>query len=176
MTITLHTQQVPEVPTREQAETLPQYAARVLGYALAHGLTDLSTEQIEQADQAAQRAAAALPMKLSPSDSRLDDALHVIRHRIARTLQERRSARAQLARMLRDLYPPTEETEPQAAAQGAPEDDATRAARLMRAALTLIMDPRQGEGGKGARLVRPTPSLPPSGIAQQPPTGQRGRF
>lgn len=159
---------------RAEGEPLPEYAARVLRYALTYGPATLSPADLEQADQAAQRTVAALPAKLDPDAARLDAHLHTLRTRIAHALAAHHQARRQADTALAALYqapddpdtPDTPET---------PQTPEQRAVRLLKAALLLVMGPRDDRSGPGspARLIPPTPRLPSGGIALVTPPATR---
>lgn len=154
-------------PDQGSTEPTSEYRARVLGYALQFGIEPLSLSQLEHADSCAQACVAALPMKLDPDQARHDQALHALRSRLAARMHEKRAQRASLQRLIDGM----EEEATTAANAPAPADTvevspAERAARLLKAALILIMDPPSGNGGgQHAKLQPPTPKLPPSGDA-----------
>lgn len=160
----------PQVPQPFDQEPQPYYAWRLLQHALSYGISDFGLEQAEQADRAAMQAVAALPAKLDADAARLDQVLHDTRHRLAAHIAQHRADRAQFARMLTELYGAPATLDETPGAPPAPESDADRATRLLRAALLLIMDPGKGNGGDGARLIRPKPTQPPSAGALTSPT------
>lgn len=168
-----------DCPDQQPDETARAYQGRVLRYAVRYpSLEGLSPAQLEIADTAAQHAVCALPKDLSPTDHHLDRQLSALRHRIAARVAHRRATLARLQRMIDQMDPnpspdgDAPEGQPDQA-EGHQETDADRAAKLLRAALTLIMgngNGDQGGGGRGARLIRPVPQLPPGGQALQVPT------
>lgn len=170
MTCTVtHPPPQPTCEDRAPGEPLPEYASRVLRYAITYGLTPLTLSQLELADATACACVAQFPQTLSPDDARQDAALHALRLQLqARAAQKR----AQLAGLQKLIDQCDQDTQTSANAPGvAPElSDQERALQLLRAALTLIMQPPGSQdGGKGARLIAPTPSRPPGANALQPP-------
>lgn len=173
-----HTYPLPDVCSQQQVgETLPEYAARVLRFVLATRDTSmLSTEQLEQADQAAQRAAANLPTKLDEAHARIAQRLTDTRHQLAAALrwrkEQHRAAQAQHQEDAQAGQDDPQDTTGPTGGQPA-ETDADRAVRLLRAALTLIVTPPRRDqdqgGGQGARLIAPRPTLPTGGIALTQP-------
>lgn len=168
---------IPDCPEQQPGETAQAYQGRILQYALRHGIGLLSPSQWEACDTAAQHAVCRLAPRLTVTDHHLDRQLSALRHRIAARMAHRRATLARLDAMIADLY---QEAPRQGDAPGgpqqpqeAPESDADRAAKLLRAALTLIMgqggQDGQGGGGRGARLIRPVPKLPPGGAAVRIP-------
>lgn len=161
-------------------EPQSDYSARVLRYALTSGIEPLSLEQLEIADRAAQLQVSMLPSRLDADTSRVDDLYHTLRLRLAARMAEKRRQLAQEQRTLTalGLTQAPDESEPQTGADTAEvEADSERAARLLRAALVLIMGPPNGNGGGGrpATLIKPTPKLPPSGQTIDPyPPPTRG--
>lgn len=166
-------------PTLDGCATLPEYAARVLGYALRYGCHTLDGEQLRHADSAAQLAACSLPADLDPDQARFNDTLHTLRLEIQR---EQLTRAAQLARLAAQLAEMTEQTDdPQDLGHDAPEEsDTDRAAKLLRAALLLIMgplDPGTGNGGGRRTPLQPPPNPKPSGTqADSQGTDQRARI
>lgn len=163
-------------PPQAPHEPTPEYRARVLRYALAHGLAWLDLAQLDQADRAAQISAASLPMKLDPAAARYDARLHDLRLQIASRLRTHRTRWEAIGRELSQLTPSDPEKIAPGRAQPAqtPESDADLAARLLKAALILIMgqgDDRQG--GQRARLIPPRPTKPSGGTTLAVPTAQR---
>lgn len=163
-------------------ESLPEYASRVLRYALAEGPDTLTLEQCRHADAAAQLHICSLPAHLENLDQgRILVSLHTCRLAIAAHAARRQQEAAQHAATLAALEPsPQEEEQPQGSQDDSPERDADRAARLLRAALTLIMQPPDSQGGNGggrpARLQPrpPTKPGPPGGMhADEPSQGAR---
>lgn len=158
-------------PSQGPQEPTPEYSSRVLRYALTYGPEPLTLAQLDLCDGEAQRAVCRLPRQLDDHAAQLDATLHRLRLQIAGYQTIRRAQAAQEARTLAalaqdtpdDLIAPTTSSQP--SAQGIPDDPQTRAIRLLRAALVLIMDGNGDDGGKGARLTPPVPQLPPSGIA-----------
>lgn len=116
---------------RPELETLGEYSARVLRYALIAGLHTLTDDQRARADMAAQRAASQITgpapdykaSQADPASLATLEKLRDLRHQIAAYARLQAQAQAQ----------PT---------APAPAPDTT--------------------GGKGARLVPPTPTQPPS--------------
>lgn len=174
----MHTTLTPDARTcadRFEGEPLPEYASRVLRYAITYGVTPLTLSQLELADATAQQVVAsfATPETLSPDDQRQDAAMHALRLRLHARMAQKRQQLAQLQRLIDQAY--LESQQPanasQSAAGTAEMSDQERALQLLRAALTLIMQPPPpGDGGKGARLIAPKPTQPPSGNALQAPT------
>ncbi len=168
---------------QQPGESLIAYQYRVLRYALTCGADPLTRSQLEHADTAAQQTVCALPGKtLDPDQARIDATIHRVRLRIAGLLEVKRAQLNHAQRLLDALYTRDDQEE---TAPGQPsatqEDDATRAARLLRAALTLIMQPpSNGQGGGGAQrspLIPPAPRTPPSdGHALSTPGRPTGRF
>lgn len=171
-------------PSQAQAETLPEYATRVLRHALGQGPGLLTLDQLTQADHAAQLEICRLPAKLETLDQgRLLARLHACRLEMAARMDERRAQEAQdaqaMARWSGDADAP--DLDPQApgdAPDHAPDNPQARAFRLLRAALTLILDgndphPSNGGGGRPAPLIPPAPTRPPAGIALDARTADR---
>jgi hypothetical protein len=167
---------------RTEGERLPEYAARVLRYAITYGLTPLTLSQLELADATAQGCVAAFPQTLNQDDARQDAALHALRLRLQARAAEKRAQLAQLQRLIdacdQDTQHAVNGPQGNQGNQDGPEQtDQERALQLLRAALTLIMQPPppgSQDGGKGARLQRPTPNRPPGTNALQPPTPDAG--
>jgi hypothetical protein len=159
---------------RAPDERLPEYATRVLRYAITYGIAPLTLSQLELADATAQGCVASLPQTLTQDARRHDQALHALRLRMQARIAAKRAQLAQVQRLIDacDLETQTAANAPQPD-QDAPEmTDQERALTLLRAALTLIMQPPgspDGNGGHGARLIPPTPNRPPGSNAQQPP-------
>ena len=164
-------------PPQQPAEPMPEYAHRVLGYALAYGIEPLSLSQLETADSAAQQAVTALPATFQPHDAVLDATLHALRLRLAARMAEKRRQLAALQRALDELDSPSHAdgiAPPEAAdTVESEESDADRATKLLRAALLLIMGqpPNSNGGGRPAPLIPPSPTRPPAGsYADSQPT------
>ncbi len=157
---------------RQPQETLPEYANRVLRYALTYGIAPLTLEQLEQADTAAQQATCRLPAKLDPDAARLDAQLHRIRTNVQIALSARRAALQAAQAQLDQLYAQPEPADAPGAPQAPTQTPEQRAVQLLKAALILVMDPRDDRNGPGspAKLVPPTPRIPPGGVALQTPT------
>lgn len=169
-------------PDQAAQEPQPEYATRVLGYALTFGIEPLSLEQLETADAQAARIVANLPAHFDdePDARRLDATLHTLRLRLACRMGEKRRQRAALQRAMDELYasPPDDPTR-QAGADMAELSDQERALTLLRAALVLIMGPQppgSNGGGRPAPLVPPPPTRPPSGQAVDPRPPAPRRF
>lgn len=166
-------------PDQDAHEPQPEYATRVLGYALTFGLEPLTLAQLETADAQAARIVASLPAHMNPDQTRLDATLHALRLRIACRLGEKRRQRAQLQRLLDQLGQESTQTgiDAQTGADMAELSDQERAVRLLKAALLLILDPGQGGsngGGRPAPLQPPPPTRPSPGQAIDPrPTPPR---
>ena len=168
---------------RDAMESYPQYAQRVLGYALTYGIEPLTLSQLEVADRYAQQIVTSQPGTHEPHHAYLDEILHTLRLRLAARMAAKRQQLAGLQRLIDQAY---QESETVANLTGGDQGDAApaseqeQAIRLLRAALMMIMQPpTNGDGGKGARLIRPVPKLPNGGIAlQQPaaPPAARSRF
>lgn len=166
----------PWTPCQDQdaAETMPQYAARVLGYAMAYGCSSLTLAQLEIADAQAARHVAQLPQEMDHGAAVLDRHLHDTRTRLQLSARRKRAQLAALGRQLADLDAGTPNPDDAPGGQPGPEmTDQDRALNLLRAALTLIMGPQppQGGGGRPALLVRPKPTKPSPGIALDTPQG-----
>lgn len=169
---------LPAVCSQQQvAETRPEYAARVLRFVLDTRQTGMLTcEQLEQADQAAQRAAANLPTKLDEAHARIAQRLTDTRHQLAAALRWRKEQHAAAEAQHQEAQAGGQDDpgdDPGPGGDQKAETDADRAVRLLRAALTLIVTPprrdQDGGGGQGARLIAPRPTLPTGGIALTQP-------
>lgn len=164
---------------RAQGEPLPEYASRVLRYALTFGIDPLSMSQLELADSTASLSVASLPSKLSYDQAKLNEWLHTLRLRLQARMQQKRAQLAQLQRMIDQASSdPDQNRNAPSATDTAELTDQERAIRMLRAALILIMDPpsQDGDGGKGARLIPPSPTRPNQGIAlASHPAQQQGR-
>lgn len=157
-------------PPQHPAESQPEYALRVLRYALLDGPEPLTLDQLELADAQALIHVAALPARLDGDAARLDQTLHTLRLRLAAQMARRRAQQAQDQRTLNALSQetPDEAIDAPGATGTAELDDPTRALRLLRAALTLILDQDRGKGngnggGRPAPLIPPAPTRPPAG-------------
>ena len=156
-------------PDQAADETRPEYAARCLRYLLAGGpLSALTREQLAQADTAAQTQVCRLPLVLEPHDQTQDRTLNDIRHRLAQEQRRRSATAAQAAAILEACYPPTSDLDDAPGPQDAPQTAEQRAVRLLKAALILIMDDERPRGGRGARLIPPSPTRPPGSVANVP--------
>lgn len=161
----------PTCEDRAQGEPLPEYASRVLRYAITYGIEPLTLSQLELADATACACVAAFPQTLSQDERRHDAALHTLRLRLQARAAHKRAQLADLQKLIDQC---TQESTSAAngpqGQPGAPElTDQERAIALLRAALTLIMQPPGSQdGGKGARLIAPTPNRPPGSNALQP--------
>lgn len=159
---------------REPMESYPEYAQRVLGYALTFGIEPLTLSQLEVADRYAQQIVSGQPGTHEPQHATLDQILHTIRLRLAVRMTAKRAQLAGVQKLIDQAY--QESTAPansnhSSQDASAPAVDQERALTLLRAALTLIMGPQGGQdGGKGAKLIPPTPKLPNGGIAMHQPT------
>ena len=162
---------IPHCPPQQPAEPLPEYAARVLRYALHYGPEHLMLSQLDIADAQAARHVAALPASLDHGSTVLDTCLHTLRLRMQRQMALRRAQLTTLQRLIDQTTqnPPDHETPHSGPDMVEPESDAARAARLLRAALLLIMGPQppsSNGGGRPARLQPRPPGKPgpPGGI------------
>lgn len=151
---------------------MPEYAARVLRYALLYGPEPLTLAQLEAADAQAQRHVAMLPARLDVDAARLDTTLHMLRHRLAARIAQRHAQAAHEARMQAALdQEPLTTRMAQDSLQASEMTDQERALTLLRAALVLIMgpqDPGHDGGGRPARLVPPRPTRPSPGTTLDP--------
>ena len=156
--------------------TVDDYRHALVWWALQGMSLPTDLEGLRHLDAGLAVAVYGLPAKLdAPHLVRLDDDLHALRLRVARRIAQRQ---AQLDALQSWIYgPPADQDDDQDASQDAqapPEDDATRAARLLRAALTLIMQPPQDgpQGGTRTRLQPPRPPMgpTPAGALRQPTT------
>lgn len=155
---------------RLESETHPEYASRVLRYALTYGIEPLAMSQLELADACAAESVAGLPGKLSYDQGRLDEWLHALRLRLQARMHEKRAQLAATQRLLNDLEsdPQDDQIDAQTGAGMAELTDQDRALKLLRAALSLIMGPQppsNGGGGTPAKLIPPSPTRPPAGSA-----------
>lgn len=156
-------------PDQQAGEPTPEYASRVLRYALTYGIQPLTMSQLETADNAAQLAVCALPAALNQDAARLDTTLHALRLRLACRMAEKRRQLAAINRALEEMTPSPSDADEQPGQPGqAPESDADRAARLLRAALTLIRGNGNGSQGGGGR---PAYLQPPAPVRPGPPGG-----
>jgi hypothetical protein len=163
----------------------PSYRAALVRAALDGQPLPTDPETLRHLDAGLAAVVYALPARLDQADAHgesrshlraLDQAAHDLRLRIAARMARHQ---ARWTALERALYPEGQDT-PQAPdapgeAPDAPqEDDATRAARLLRAALTLIMQPPpdRPDGGQLARLTKPRPPMGPTPTAalRQPTT------
>lgn len=169
-----------QVPQPQPGEPSHAYQGRLLRFVLTYGAAGLTLSELEAADTAAAWSVAQLPAELDANAARLDSHLHAARLQLAARMAEKRRQQAALARMFAEMddEPPQAGDAPggaQDAPQAPPESDADRAARLIRAAMLLIMGPQDpGRGGPGspATLVPPRPNLPPSGVQLRAPQPQ----
>lgn len=167
-------------PTQHPTEPLDTYAQRVLTYALVRSVQPLTLDQLRQADAAAQREICSLPATIETLDQgRYLHTLHMLRLEIQVRMAERQAQEAQDERTRAGLQSGTDEEI--APVQGAntaelSPDPQARALRLLKAALTLIMDGDGGGsgggssngGGRPAPLVPPRPTRPSPGVALDP--------
>jgi len=167
---------------REPMEGMPQYAQRVLGYALTFGIEPLTLSQLEIADSYAQQIVTSQPGTHEPHHQVLDQILHALRLRIAARMTAKRSQLASLQHLIDQAYQESETpaNDPHGSQEfSAPQPQASeqeQAIRLLRAALMLIMQPPDNrDGGKGARLITPTPKLPSGGIIMPIPSTPSAR-
>lgn len=139
-------------------------------YALHCGLVALDGQQLRRLDAIALVTVQALPKDLEHGDRLLDTTMHDLRLSIAREQASRAQAWARIAAQCAgmDTDPETDQ-EVLDQVQTSEETDQERAIKLLRAALLLIMGPGQDGGGRGARLQRPVPTMPPSGQARPLP-------
>ena len=171
-------------PDQHGGETMPEYASRVLGYALRYGIGPLTASQLDLADATAQGIACSHPKEMDPDQARLDQTIHTLRLQIQREQLTRRARLTALQRLFdqMDATPSADLDAPQGnLADERQESDADRAARLLKAALMLIMGPGlgpgNGGGGRPARLQPPPPDKGPGSHADSrptpPPVGRR---
>lgn len=156
----------PDCPEQQPGEYQIAYAHRVLGYAFNYGIEPLTLSQLEIADHHAQIAVCDLPATLAPHHAILDARLHALRLQLAGRMAEKRRQLAAINRALGELTgTPGDAPDAPQSQPGAQESDADRAARLLRAALLLIMGqpPTGNGGGRPAPLVPPAPTRPPAG-------------
>lgn len=178
----LETPQGIELDPQHPEETLPEYRARVLRYALRYGPTTLDAAQLRAADAAAQAAASSLPAYLEkhPGAATFDEHLHTLRLRIAEHQERRRLAWKELEEEFRELdeAQALDETAAQDEAPAAQETDQERAIKLLRAALTLVMQPPapgQNGGGRPAPLQPQPPGKGPGAQADDRTPAPPGR-
>lgn len=142
-----------------EAGALPQER---IAHALQWGISDLDGQGLRVLDSIALAAVRALPKDLTTTDAIVNDRMHDLRLRIA--LEQARRARqwatiaAQIAGM--ETNPDADQDVLDQDPEQSQETDADRAAKLLRAALLLIMGPQQPGNGGGGRPVRPTPPGP----------------
>jgi hypothetical protein len=154
---------IPSCQPQAAGETIPGYASRVLRFGIRYGAEYLTQDQTAHADHAALFQIAALPVTLTEDQARTYQLLVRFRRALQDDQERRKAARLQDARALARYaaeLDPDDETAPPAGAE--PEDDQTRAIRLLRAALILVMDRPQGrQDGHGTRL-QPPPRFDPT--------------
>jgi hypothetical protein len=171
-------------PDQQAGEAMPEYATRVLRYALRFGPEPLSLSQLETADAAAVRLVAGLPQEvdayaytsLDADATRLYDHLRTLRAQMAAQMAARRAQLAGLQRLIDQATMEAETAANAPAADQTPQSEQDRAIMLLRVALTLIMQPGAGSGNGGGRLAplrppQPVRPGPQGGLhADEPPT------
>ena len=140
--------------------------AATLAHALQFGVGGLDSEQLRRLDAIAQAQATSYGKDLEPHQYAVLETLTDLRHRIAAEQTRRAQQWARIAAQLAglDSDPDTDQEIPDLGPLATQETDADRAAKLLRAALLLIMGPGPGSNGGGGRPVRPIapgPTTPP---------------
>lgn len=103
---------IPPGPTRAPGATAQAHGGEVLKFILSTDTTaTLSDADLELADMAAMRAAAALPKELRSTDHQLAQQLTQTRHRIARALVHRRSFAQEVDRAI-EAFPTNSQRTP----------------------------------------------------------------
>lgn len=155
-----------------------------LAHALRYGVGGMDGAQLRTLDQIALVAVQAYPKDLEPHQATVLETLSQLRHRIAAEQTRRAQAWARIAAQCADMEtdPETDQTILDQDQDATQETDADRAAKLLRAALLLIMGPQGGNNGGGGRPVRPIrpgPTTPPQdgramSLPGAPTTSRRG--